>query len=141
MLNTSNVFLKVATIIGTIIGALFLASVPVYFVIGFSNVIHGMLVDAMNDGTITVQNANLSFEEIAVLLQGMFIGLGFMFLVLGGICVANAIISSITRREPTRGRYIACIITGAMSTDFSVVAGILGLINLSREKRQKEFEE
>lgn len=141
MLNTSNVFLKVATIVSTILGALALATVPFYFVVGFSNVIHNMLVDAMSDGTINVQNTSLSFEEIAVLLQGMFIGLGFMLLVLGGICVTNAIISSMTRREPTRGRYIACIVTGALSTDFSIIAGILGLINLSREKRQKEFEE
>ena len=142
MLKASNALLKVAAIFGTIAGALVLASVPVFFVIGFSSTIRDMLVQAVNDGTITVEGSGSSSAEALVLvLQVMFVTLGFTLLVVGAMCVVNAIIAVRTRREPTRGRYIACIITGALSTDFSVIAGIFGLICLGRMERRKQLEE
>ena len=100
-----------------------------------------MLVEAMKDGTVTVQGTSASYETIVLIIQGMFIGLGFTLLIIGVMCVVNAIIASKTRNEPTRGRYIACIVTGALSTDFSLIAGIFGLICLAREERKKKLEE
>lgn len=128
-------------IVGTVFGALILACVPVFFVLGFSSTIRDMIVSAMEDGTITVTGDDLPYEKLVILLQVMFIILGFTLLTIGVCCVVNAIIASKTRREPTRGRYVACIVTGALSTDFSLVAGILGLICLAREERRKKFEE
>lgn len=141
MLKASRVLLKVATILGTICGALILACVPVFFVLGFSTTIRDMLVQAMNDGTIITNTHDLPYEKVAILLQVMFVILGFMLLIIGVCCVVNAIIAVRTRNEPTRGRYIACIVTGALSTDFSLIAGIFGLICLSRQERQKKIEE
>ena len=141
MLKASRVLLKVATILGTICGALILACVPVFFVLGFSTTIRDMLVQAMNDGTIITNTHDLPYEKVVILLQVMFVILGFMLLIIGVCCVVNAIIAVRTRNEPTRGRYIACIVTGALSTDFSLIAGIFGLICLSRQERQKIIEE
>ena len=141
MLKASRVLLKVATILGTICGALILACVPVFFVLGFSTTIRDMLVQAMNDGTIITNTHDLPYEKVVILLQVMFVILGFMLLIIGVCCVVNAIIAVRTRNEPTRGRYIACIVTGALSTDFSLIAGIFGLICLSRQERQKKIEE
>ena len=141
MLKASNALLKAAMIVGTIVGAIVLATVPFFFVIGFSPVIRDMLIEAMKQGEINVQGDATPYELGALIIQVSFVVLAFSMLIVGGMCVANAIIASRTRREPTRGLYIACIVTGAMSTDFSLVAGILGLINLNRELTRKRFEE
>lgn len=142
MFKSCRVLLRVATILGTICGALILACVPAFFIIGFSSTIRDMLVEAIDNGTITAHSdAGLGTEEIVLVFQIMFIISGFALLIIGVLCVVNAIIASKARREPTRGRYIACIVTGALSTDFSLVAGILGLVCLSREEHRKKLEE
>ena len=141
MFKASRTLLRVAAIVGTVCGALVLACVPAFFIIGFSSTIHNMLVEAMNDGTVSVHGTDASHDTVAYIIQGMFIGLGFTLLVIGVMCVVNAIIAARTRNEPTRGRYIACIVTGALSTDFSAIAAIFGLICLAREQRKKELEE
>lgn len=130
MLKASKVLLRVAAIVGTVCGALILACVPFFFVIGFSSTIRDMLIKAMNDGTITTNTNDLPYETIVLGLQIMFIALGFTLLLVGACCVVNAVIAVKTREEPTRGRYIACIVTGALSTDFSIIAAIFGLICL-----------
>ena len=140
MLKASRALLKVATILGTIVGALVLACVPAFFVIGFSGTIRNMLIEAMQDGSITVQGDAPNYEVAAIFIQAMFLVLGFTLLIIGVMCVVNAIISLRTRNEPTRGRYIACIVTGALSTDFSIIAAIFGLICLKKQERLKEIE-
>ena len=142
MLRTSRILLKVATIVSTICGAIILAFVPVFLTIGFSSTIHDMLLEAIKDGTVTVHSSNgLSNEQMVKLFQVIFATVGFVFIIIGVLCVANAIIASKTRNEPTRGRYIACIITGALSTDFSLVGGIFGLISLARIEKNKQIDE
>lgn len=141
MLKASRVLLRVAAIVGTVCGALILACVPVFFVLGFSTTIRDMLVQAMNDGTITTNTHDLPYEKVVILFQVMFVILGFTLLIIGACCVVNAIIAVRTRNEPTRGRYIACIVTGALSTDFSIIAAIFGLICLKRSERQKKLIE
>lgn len=141
MLKASRSLLRVAAIVGTVCGALILACVPAFFIIGFSSTIRDMLVEAMKDGTVTVHDTSASYETLVFIIQGIFVSLGFTLLVIGVMCVVNAIIATRTRNEPTRGRYIACIVTGALSTDFSLIAGIFGLICLAREENKKKLEE
>ena len=141
MLKASRSLLRVAAIVGTVCGALILACVPAFFIIGFSSTIRDMLVEAMKDGTVTVHDTSASYETLVFIIQGIFVSLGFTLLIIGVMCVANAIIATRTRNEPTRGRYIACIVTGALSTDFSLIAGIFGLICLAREENKKKLEE
>ena len=101
-----------------------------------------MLIKAIEDGSIAVHsNHDIPAKDIVLIFQISFILTGVVLLIVGAMCVANAIIASKTRNEPTRGRYIACIVTGALSTDFSIVGGILGLIYLKRQERQKQIEE
>ncbi len=141
MLKASRSLLRVAAIVGTVCGALILACVPAFFIIGFSSKIGDMLVEAMKDGTVTVHGTSASYETLVFIIQGIFVSLGFTLLIIGVMCVVNAIIATRTRNEPTRGRYIACIVTGALSTDFSLIAGIFGLICLAREENKKKLEE
>ncbi len=141
MLKASRSLLRVAAIVGTVCGALILACVPAFFIIGFSSTIGDMLVEAMKDGTVTVHDTSASYETLVFIIQGIFVSLGFTLLIIGVMCVVNAIIATRTRNEPTRGRYIACIVTGALSTDFSLIAGIFGLICLAREENKKKLEE
>ena len=141
MLKASRSLLRVAAIVGTACGALILACVPAFFIIGFSSTIRDMLVEAMKDGTVTFRDTSASYETLVFIIQGIFVSLGFTLLIIGVMCVVNAIIATRTRNEPTRGRYIACIVTGALSTDFSLIAGIFGLICLGREERRKKLEE
>ena len=141
MLKASRSLLRVAAIVGTVCGALILACVPAFFIIGFSSTIGDMLVEAMKDGTVAVHGTSASYETLVFIIQGIFVSLGFTLLIIGVMCVVNAIIATRTRNEPTRGRYIACIVTGALSTDFSLIAGIFGLICLAREENKKKLEE
>ena len=142
MFKASRTLLRVAAIVGTVCGALVLACVPVFFVIGCSSTIREMLIKAIDDGTIKAHTSvGLTSAEMVALFQAIFIMTAILLLVIGVMCVVNAIISVKTRNEPTRGRYIACIVTGALSTDFSLVAGIFGLICLSRGERQNKLEE
>ena len=84
MLKASRALLKVATIIGTICGALILAFVPACFILGFSNVIRDMLVKAVNDGEVIIHSSvDLKPEQIALMIQVMFIVLGFTLLPIG----------------------------------------------------------
>ena len=141
MLKASRSLLRVAAIVGTVCGALILACVPAFFIIGFSSTIRDMLVEAMKDGTVTFRDTSASYETLVFIIQGIFVSLGFTLLIIGVMCVVNAIIATRTRNEPTHGRYIACIVTGALSTDFSLIAGIFGLICLAREENKKKLEE
>ena len=142
MFRASRTLLRVAAIVGTVFGALILACVPAMFVIGCSPTIRDMLIKSFEDGTITVHSSgDFSAKDFVFFFQFLFVFLAVLFIIIGGCCVANAIIATKTRNEPTRGRYIACIITGALSTDFSIIAGIFGLICLARQQRQKKLEE
>ena len=140
MLKASRTLLRVATIFGTVCGALILACVPVLLVLGVSPTIHDMLVKAIQDGQIHT-DLDLPAEQIVLGLQISFIASAVMLIFVGGCCVANALISSKTREQPTRGRYIACIITGALSTEFSIVGAIFGLISLKKSERLLKLEE
>ena len=140
MQKASRILLLVATIVSTVVGALLLACVPALFVLGVSPTIANMLRDAINSGEIK-NDPNVPVDTAILILQIVFIVTAVVLLTIGVCAVINAIISSKTRKNPTRGLYIACIVTGALSTDFSIVAGILGLITLSKQERNKEIVE
>ena len=88
MLKASRSLLRVAAIVGTVCGALILACVPAFFIIGFSSTIRDMLVEAMKDGTVTVHDTSASYETLVFIIQGIFVSLGFTLLIIGVMCVA-----------------------------------------------------
>lgn len=140
--RTSDTFLKVGMIVSIIAGAIILMSTPVFFVTGFSKSIREMIIENINNGTIAYDGNGLTPEEFVTVMQVTFATLGFVMLLLGVLCFVNAFVSSAARRNKTHGLYIAAIITGAMSTDFSIPGGILGLISLSKEaKKNNQIEE
>lgn len=140
MQKASKTLLLVATIVSTVVGALIIALVPFLIVLGVSPTIANMLREAINSGEIK-NDSSIPVDTVILILQTIFIVTGVMLAVVGGCCVVNAVIASKTRRAPTRNLYIACIVTGALSTNFSLVAGILGLIALSRQQRNQQIVE
>ena len=142
MERISNTFLKVGMIVSLVAGAIILCCVPVFFVIGFSSNIRDMILEDIDNGRISYQGNGVTPEEFVTIMQVTFAALGFVMLIIGAICFANAFICSAARKSQTRGLYIAAIITGAMSTDFAIPGGVLGLISLSKKaKKQNQIEE
>lgn len=142
MERTSNTFLKVGMIVSLVVGAIVLCCVPLFLVIGFSSNIREMILEDINSGRISYQGNGVTPEEFVTIMQVTFVTLGFVMLTIGAICIANAFICSAARKSQTRGLYIAAIITGAMSTDFAIPGGVLGLISLSKKsKKQNQIEE
>ena len=138
MKKVSNIFLKVAHILGIIVGILLLVT--------FVGAVVASFLPETRDALIEIfQNNGVDFgddpESLALMAQILMIVYSFVFIILGVICIIDAIVAKKTIENPTKGRYIACIILGAMSTDFSLVAGILGLISLNKENAQKQQEE
>lgn len=140
MQKASSTLLLVATIVSTVAGAIILALVPALIISGISPTISNMLREAIANGDIK-NDSSISADTAVLIIQTVFIVTGVMLATVGGCCVVNAVIASKTRRAPTRNLYIACIVTGALSTDFSLVAGILGLIALSRQERNQQIVE
>ena len=82
----------------------------------------------------------LTAEQVVYVWQLLIISSATAFVWLGVMCIVDAVISKKAMDNPSKGHYIACIVLGAMSTDFSVVGGILGLIALSKENKTKQEE-
>lgn len=140
MQKASKTLLLVATIVSTVVGALIIALVPFLIVLGVSPTIANMLREAINSGEIK-NDSSIPVDTVILILQTIFVVTGVILALLGASCVVNAIISSKARRAPTRNLFVACIITGALSTNFSLVGGILGLIALSKQESTKQIVE
>lgn len=135
MERASSILLKIATIVGTIVAALLGVVTPLFIILGASPAIHDSLVQGFDNGDLAYQGFPDS-ESAARFVQGVFLALGIVYAILVALCVANAIISSKARRLKTRNLYIAAIVTGALSTDLSLVGGIFGLIALKRKENK-----
>lgn len=127
-------------IFSIIAAIIILPSSPILLIMGFSSEIREEVLNNIHNGTISYHGNGMTPEEFVTVMQATFAALGIMMIVVGIACVINAIISSLAMRKGTRGLYIAAIITGVLSTDFSIPGGILGLILLSRDKNKSEFD-
>lgn len=141
MNRISNTMLRIGMILCIICGAILLFCMPFLITMGVSPHIHEMIAEAVRNGDV---NSDYAPDVAAGVFQGIMLGYGIFCLIYGALCVAAAVVSSKTLREPSRGRYIACIVMGCMSTGFSVAGGILGLIYQARvarnERRQKVID-
>ena len=138
MKKASFILYKISTILGAIIGAIILAGAPALLIMGFSDHIHGMLVEAYADGVIVwpfgITFADMDAETYAWLTQVYLMSIGFVCVIIGVTCVVASIIAIKVRKEATRGLLIASIIVGAFSLETMVAAGILGLIALKKQQ-------
>ena len=133
MKRASNILLKVGMILGFVCGGLLLLGSLLFIIYGVSPVIREMLIELYNSGSI---NSDLpDAESFAAFFQKFFLSFGLVYIALGVACIADAVVCSISLRQPSKGHYLACIILGAFSTELSLVGGILGLISLNRENR------
>lgn len=141
MNRISNTMLRIGMILCIICGAMLIFCTPFLITVGVSPRIHQMIVEAVENGSV---DSDYAPEIAAGIVQGVMLGTGIFCLIYGALCIAAAIVSSKTLKEPTRGRYIACIVLGCMSTGFAIVGGILGLIYQARvarnERRQKVID-
>lgn len=134
----SNVMLRIGMILCIICGATLIFCTPFLITVGVSPRIHQMIVEAVEAGNI---ESDYAPEIAAGIVQGIMLGTGIFCLIYGALCVAAAIVSSRTLREPSRGRYIANIVLGLMTTNFAAAGGILGLIYQARVARKQRREQ
>lgn len=137
MKRISNTMLRVGMILSIVCGALLIFCSPFLITTGVSPRIHEMLAEAVRNGDI---NSEYAPDIAAGVVQTILLTYGIFCLVCGGLCIAAAIVDSKTLKEPTRGRYIACIVLGTMSTGFAIAGGVLGLIADSRQRRRDARE-
>ena len=141
MNRISNVMLRVGMILCIICAVTLLFCTPFLITMGVSPRIHQMIVEAVENGSV---DSDYAPEIAAGIVQGVMLATGIFSLIYGALCVATAVVSSKTLREPTRGRYIACIVLGCMSTGFAIAGGVLGLIYQARvarnQRRQKVID-
>ena len=141
MNRISNTMLRIGMILCIISAASLIFCVPFFITMGVSPRIHQMIVEAVENGSV---NSDYAPEIAAGIVQGVLLASGIVCLIYGGLCVAGAIVPSKTLKEATRGRYIACIVLGLMTTNFATAGGILGLIYQARvarnERRQKVID-
>ena len=133
----SNTMLKIGMILSIVCSAILLFTSPFLITIGVSPHIREMIIEGVKNGDI---NSDYAPEIAAAIVQGLALGAGITYVLLGALCVADAIVASLTLKEPSRGRYIACIVLGTMSTNFTIAGGILGLIYSARVERNKRRE-
>ena len=130
--------LRVGMILCIVCGALLLFMTPFLIATGVSPRIHDMIVEAVNSGEV---NSDYAPEVAATIVQSMLLSCGIVLLIYGALCVAAAIVDSKALKETSRGRYIACIVLGAMTTGFAMAGGILGLIADARIRRNQAREQ
>ena len=137
MKKASNILLKIAHIFGLVMGILLLISFIPMILVACMPEVRDAVIQMMQENGAEFGDDT---EYIVTLYQVMIVVYSMLFVYLGIMCIVDAAIASKAMTEPSRGRYIACIILGAMSTDFSLVGGILGLIALNKENKQKQQE-
>lgn len=137
MKKASNILLKIAHILGLIMGIFLLVCFVPAMCLAF-------IPQARESLVLEFQNNGVDFGDDPELLAtiGMLIILGYslIFVVMGVLCIVVSAITKKAMQNPSRGGYIACIIVGAMCMDVSVVGGILGLIALNKQKKSEEIE-
>ena len=138
MKRISNTMLRVGMILCIVCGALLLFMTPFFITCGVSPRIHQMIVDGVSSGDI---NSEYAPEVAATIVQSVLLSCGIALLIYGALCVAAAIVDSKALKDTSRGRYIACIVLGAMTTGFAMAGGILGLIADARIRRNQAREQ
>ena len=138
MKRASNILLKIAHIFGLVMGILLLLCFIPAIIIAF-------LPEARDAMVQVFQNNGIDFgddpEVLAMVGQIIIITYSLVFVILGSLSIIDAVVSKKAMENPTKGRLIACMILGLMSTDFSFVGGLLGIFALSKENHQKKLEE
>ena len=138
MKRASNILLKIAHIFGLVMGILLLLCFIPAIIIAF-------LPEARDAMVQVFQNNGIDFgddpEVLAMVGQIIIITYSLVFVILGSLSIIDAVVSKKALENPTKGRLIACMILGLMSTDFSFVGGLLGIFALSKENHQKKLEE
>lgn len=137
MKRASDILLKISYIFGLVMGILLLVSFVPTICIAF-------LPEAREAFIQVLENNGADFgddpEAIALIVQLSIVCYSLVFVFLGTLCIVDAVISKKALNEPSKNRYIACIILGAMSVEFSLIGGILGLVALNRENNRKQQE-
>ena len=136
MKKLSSTFLKVGMIIGFILAGIFLLAALICLMTGLSDVTRAMLIEAYNNGEINTDLPDA--EAFATFVQIYLITFAVVFIYLGAMSLVDAIVASLTLRQPSKGKYIACIVLGAMCIEFLILGGIFGLIALKRENQHPE---
>ena len=98
------------------------------------------IVEGIKNGTINTTFEGITPEEIAAIVQALFVGYGIGMIFFTVLSTVNAVVSFMARKSANKGMMIANIILGAVSCMVvNLVGGIFGLIALKKEANSGEF--
>ena len=131
----TKIVLRVGAIILAAFAAIFIVEGVAFATLG-SGVIHEALKEGIINGSIRTSFDTTDPEKAAVSIELTFTILGYAFLGVGTLCVPASIFGFITAARPSRERYIACIVLGALSfVPVCLIGGIMGLVSIHREQQ------
>lgn len=136
MKKLSRSFLRVGGIIDLVCAGMCFFGVIVFALLA-SPIFTDIFVKGIESGNVQT-SSNDTPEQIVFVLQLVFLGLSITFAFLIGCLVVAAIFSFKALNNYNRKMLITNIVLGfVMGSNFSAAAGILGLIALAREDRNK----
>ena len=97
-----------------------------------------VIIDGLNDGTITSSFEGTP-EEVATLIQGMFIMFAVMMFIFAVFALVNGILALKAKKDPAKTNCIINIVFGFLSGVLvNTVGGILGLFCLPKPEDKPE---
>ncbi len=133
--------MKKASSVLLLIGAI-LSFVGILFYIIFGSVMFGlaspantqMIIDGINNGSITVSGVSGTPEQIAAYLQQVASGLGVFFLITGLFSIVPGILALIARKKQTTGLYVATLVLSILA-GFNIITLLGSIFGLADHDR------
>ena len=129
----SNVLLKLGRIFSIICAVMFLVCVPIFLTVFLLPDFHDQFIAYLQSIGI---DGDGSAEALSIILMVYVVAIVVILVIAAVLMFIAASFCSKALHTPSKGRYIACIIIGAMSMNLVLIGGIFGLIAQSREDRQ-----
>ena len=138
MRRASSILMRIGGILSIVFASLFLVS-SFAFLIWALPAFHDAIVKAINEGAIHSSYQG-SPDQVASLIQGLFVSIGISFIVMAAFNVANSVFALRGRKLPSRKISILNIVFGILSgVEVNAVGGIFGLIAEGIEERNDEI--
>lgn len=132
MRKASEILLIIGAIL-SFVGAFFsaIASIPLFFFA--SNEAKEMIVQGINDGTIHVSGFDGSAEQLASIVQGIFLAIAIVALVCVIPMIVAGILALLAKKKQTTGLYVSSLVIGIIfgGNVILLIGSIFGLVENS----------
>ena len=137
MEKASKIFLKIGFIVALVLGIILVICGPVVLVVAFLPEVREALIAFYEENPTTYDYENIYPEDAALWAQILMSLSSFGFIITGALCIVSGVIAQKAGKEGTRGRYVACIIFGALTIQFILLGGIFGLVDSNQKLRRR----